>query len=90
MSVPENGRFVRGSNAMLLVVVCLNIFLTLWNQSCSMVITCMGMATKCDPTFCLNRKNRSIFTLQCICLERAAGLPVAHCGIWASLSEYPV
>jgi len=76
--------------AVLLVVARLNIFLTLWDQSCSTVITCVGMMSKCDHTFCLHGKSRSIFTLQCTCLGRAVSFPVAHCGIWTSLSRYPI
>lgn len=78
------------AQTVMLLVAHLNVFLTLWCQSCNMVITCMGIMSKCDPSCSLARKNRNIFTLQCIWLGRTVDLPVAHCRIWASLSGYPV
>lgn len=75
---------------LLLVVACLNLFLTLWCQLCSMVVTSIEVMSKCDSKFSFMRKNRSIFALQWICLGRAADLPF-ECGrIWSSLSGYPI
>lgn len=37
--------------ALLLVVACLNVYLTLWYQSCSTVVTSMEVMSKCDSTF---------------------------------------